>query len=128
MSAPPTPPDWLEVLRQWWTPIVGALGFVWGMISLRRKLSAKEREEQRLQGKAIRYLIDANRHALRAHLIGHIHDSDLYDELARQKVMLDSVRDELWIHDGHASSRETERIAEALTRTQRIRARTEKPR
>lgn len=120
MSAPPTPPDWLEILRQWWTPIVGILGAVWAFVSLRRRLSAKEREEQRLQAKAIRYLVDGLRIGLRVQLAVSIHDEALYDELVRQKALLDGIRDEFWVHDGHASSRETERIAEVLTRTQRI--------
>jgi len=125
-TSSPTPPEWVEFVRQWWTPIVGVLGFVWGVVSLRRRLSAKEREEQRLQGKAIRYLVDNVRHMLQAHLSGQIHDAALYDELLRQKVLMDGVRDELWTHDGHASARETERVVKVLTRTQRIRVKTDK--
>lgn len=126
-SSPPSPPEWVEFVRQWWTPIVGVLGALWGFVALRRKLSAKERGEQKLQAKAVRYLVDASRHQLQAHLSGQVHDAGLYDELMRQKVMLDGVRDELWVHDGHASARETERAVEAwMSRTQRIKAKTER--
>lgn len=132
MSAPSSTADWFELVRQWWTPIVGVIGAVWGLVALRRKLSAKEREEQRLQGKAIRYLLDAQRQALHALVVytgaeGNV-PAEPFDlaQLVRHRELVGQVSDELWVHDGHASEREMRRkgdIEKWLTRTQAIQER-----
>jgi len=113
-------------IKAWPAVFLAVGGGVWAWLNRARKAWKREREEQRLQAKAVRYLVDGARHQLRAHLQGAIHDADLYNELARQKTLLDGVRDELWVHDGHASARETEHVVEVLTRTQRIKAKTER--
>lgn len=108
------------------------LGALWGFLALRRKLSAKEREEQRLQGKAIRYLLDAQRQALHALVVytgaeGNV-PQEAFDlsQLIRHRELIGQVSDELWVHDGHASEREIRRTGDLdkwLTRTQAIRVR-----
>lgn len=84
-------------------------------------------ERRRLEAKAIRYLLDAQRQVLniwaaREPLV------DL-SELERQKWLVDEVRDELWLADGHDGERSEQRQAEELqrllTRTQAIRAKEE---
>jgi len=90
----------------------------------RRRLAAQRRA---LEAKAVRYLLDAQRQTLNV-LIPGASRSRLIDlgELNRQKLLIDDVREELWIADGHESSREAERVAQdvlkVLTRTQAIEA------
>lgn len=103
--------------------VVGALWALGAKVARRHRL---ERERKTLEGKAVRYLLDAMRHTL--HVVTPTEERRFIDldELARQKVMIDEVRDLLWVMDGHKSEREAQRQAEeivrVITRTQRIKA------
>lgn len=103
----------------------GLLGGAWAVLSrwMRRRREAKAKRE--LEGKAVRYLLDAVRHSLNALTPADRRSSIIdIDELARQKALIDEVRDMLWVADGHVSEREAQRQAEdivrVLTRTQAI--------
>lgn len=113
--------DWAKTIAA----IGGIVGGVWALVTkaVRRRRAAQQRAA--LEAKATRYLLDAMRHALHVMQPGPSRFLDV-DELQRQKVLIDGVRDELWIADGHASEREQERaaaeIVRVLTRTQAIQA------
>lgn len=104
----------------------GVVGGLWALgvrIAKRRRL---ERERKAQEARAIRYLLDAVRHALNVIVPSEDRRFVDVDELVRQKLLIDQVRDALWRYDGHESERATEqateRIVEVLTRTQRIKA------
>jgi hypothetical protein len=121
-------PDWesLEHVAKTIAAIGGIVGGAWAVCVrvLRRRRAERERHE--LEQKAIRYLLDAMRHTL--HVMTPDERGRLIDvgELERQKVLVDQVRDQLWIADGHQSERDAEAAAAALekwlTRTQAIEA------
>lgn len=106
--------------------IGGIVGGAWALVArwLRRRREAKAKHE--LEAKAIRYLLDAVRHSLNVFATGDDRRFVDLDELARQKVLIDQVRDLLWIADGHQSERDAQRLGEdivrVLTRTQAIKA------
>jgi hypothetical protein len=83
----------------------------------RRKAAAEMRE---IESRAIRYLLDAQRHALNV-IVPH-EDRRLIDvdQLVRQKVLIDQIRDRLWAADGHDKT--VQDIVNVLTRTQAIKA------
>jgi hypothetical protein len=105
--------------------IVGVVGGVWALVV--RVLRRRRRRQlvQELEGRALRYLIDAQRHTLHTIVPGEEARYVDLTELNRQKVLIDQVRDQLWVADGHESQRESERQAndllKVLTRTQAIR-------
>ena len=112
------------LVKAWPALFLAAAGGVLAWLRKARVRRAKEREEQRLQGKAIRYLLDAKRIDLAA-IIRHVSlDAGMLEMLVRHKALIDGVRDELWVHDGHESVRIAEQAAEnvvkVLTRTQAI--------
>lgn len=117
---------------QWWDfgskaalllalPFAGAVVKAWRSWRRRRQIRALER-------KAVRYLLDAMRHSL---FLLSANDNRLVsmDELVRQKLLIDQLRDDMWVADGHASEREQQaavaEIMNVITRTQAIRARKE---
>lgn len=121
MPDPQTVGDWAKTLAA----VGGIVGGLWALAT-RWHRRRQERQRQRdLEAKSVRYLLDAIRHALYVIAPGPDRFLEL-DEIERQKALIDQVRDELWIADGHASQRETQRQAEGilkiLTRTQRIEA------
>lgn len=100
---------------------VGAIvGGAWAVARrwLRRRKAADEMRE--LESRAIRYLLDAQRHALNV-IVPH-EDRRLInlDELMRQKLLIDQIRDRLWAADGHDKT--VQDIVNVLTRTQAIKA------
>lgn len=104
----------------------GVAGGAWALgvrVARRRRL---DRERKAQEARAIRYLLDAVRHALNVIVPSEDRRFVDVDELVRQKLLIDQVRDALWRYDGHESERATEqateRIVEVLTRTQRIKA------
>jgi hypothetical protein len=103
----------------------GVLGGAWALVTRWRRRCAEARTKREIEAKATRYLLDAMRHTLNLLAPGEARFVDL-EELARQKVLIDQVRDLLWVADGHRSEREaqrqTEEIVKVLTRTQAIRA------
>lgn len=119
----PTPDqvgDWAKTFAA----IAGLLGGLWAIF---RRVSARRRERKQLrelEGRAIRYLLDAQRHTLR--FVTPTTESRLVDidQMSRQKALIDQVREELWRADGHSEEYEREQIAEDvgrwLTRTQAI--------
>lgn len=101
---------------------VGAL--VGAVLAICRRWSTRrraERERRELEAKAIRYLLDATRHALGV-IVPHEGRRMIDDaELIRQKILIDQVRDRIWQADGHTSAeRQAEEIVNVLTRTQAI--------
>jgi hypothetical protein len=110
-----------------------ALG-LWAWLGRARQRWRKAAELRRLEAKAVRYMLDRDRHVLHALLTILNADGETrlidVDELIQQKRLLDDVREELWIADGHESMRGTQRVAEevikAISRTQRIQAKTER--
>lgn len=113
--------EWAKTLAA----IGGVLGAIWAVLSKGWRAWRKRAQMQRLESKAIRYLLDAQRHTL--YFVTPTRESRRVsvDELARQKALVDEVRDELWMADGHESERERQRMAEdvaaVITRTQAIR-------
>lgn len=119
--------------EQWWdfaskATLVLAIPLAGGAVKAYRRWR-KRREIRALEAKATRYMLDAMRHSLFAltatdgrHLVS-------LDELIRQKLLIDQLRDDLWIADGHESERVNEaRMAEivsVITRTQAIAAKKE---
>lgn len=103
----------------------GVVGGAWALVTRWRRRCREAEERRALEGKAVRYMLDAMRHTL--HVVTPTEERRFIDldELARQKVLIDQVRDQLWIADGHHSEREaqrqTEELVRVLTRTQRIR-------
>lgn len=112
--------------------IAGLLAGAWALLArwARRRRAARERRD--LEGKAIRYLLDAMRHSLHVWTPAGHDDARLIDvdELLRQKLLIDAIRDQLWIADGNESARVTEQVAadivKVITRTQAIRAKRER--
>jgi hypothetical protein len=113
--------DWAKTVAA----VGGIVGGAWALATRWLKRHRAARQRRALEGKAVRYLLDAMRHSLHVLQPGERRLVDM-DELARQKVLIDGVRDELWVADGHASERENERnvaeIVRVLTRTQAIQA------
>lgn len=115
--------DWAKTIAA----IGGILGGIWALARRLWRRYVHAREVRALEAKAVRYLLDAQRHALYALApAGDRHRLIDVDELTRQKTLIDEVRDELWVADGHASEREEQRrvegIVRVLTRTQAIQA------
>lgn len=104
----------------------GVVGGAWALVARWRRRCREAQERRALEGKAVRYLLDAVRHSLNVLTPGDERRLIDVDEIARQKVLIDQIRDLLWIADGHKSEREsqrqTEEIVRVLTRTQRIQA------
>lgn len=104
----------------------GVVGGLWALGVRIAKRHRLERERKAQEARAIRYLLDAVRHALNVIVPTEDRRFIDVDELVRQKLLIDQVRDALWRYDGHESERATEqateRIVEVLTRTQRIKA------
>jgi PAS domain-containing protein len=112
-----------------WAKTLAALGgLIAGVVAVCSRLWRRrkaQRELRALEAKAIRYLLDAQRHTL--YVISPGPDRFLQlDEIDRQRTLIDQVRDEMWIADGHGEVREAQRraeeIARVLTRTQAIQA------
>lgn len=105
--------------------IGGIVGGAWALVTRWRRRCREAEERRALEAKAVRYLLDAVRHSL--NVLSPTDERRLIDvdELARQKVLIDQIRDLLWIADGHKSDRDaqrqTEEIVRVLTRTQAIR-------
>lgn len=106
--------------------IGGIVGGAWALAVRILRRRRREQERRDLEAKAIRYLLDAMRHTL--HVMAPGERGRLIDvgELERQKVLVDQVRDLLWIADGHQSERDAQAAAAELgrwlTRTQAIEA------
>jgi hypothetical protein len=118
--------------EQWWdfaskATLVLAIPFAGGAVKAYRRWR-KRREVRTLEAKAVRYILDAMRHSLFALTANERHLYSL-DELQRQKLLIDQLRDDLWIADGHSLERANqERMAEivsVITRTQAIAAKQE---
>ena len=88
----------------------------------RRWLQRRRRAQERraIEEQAIRYLLDAQRHTLNVLVPGEDRSMVDIDELRRQKLLVDQIRDRLWHADGHSQSLQS--IVEVLSRTQRIKA------
>lgn len=120
--------EWVRILAA----AVGILGGLWAIVFKTWRAWQKRVRMRRLESKAIRYLLDAQRHTL--HFVTPTAESKLVrvEELLRQKLLIDEVRDDLWTADGHASEHEDERrveeIVRVLTRTQAIRMKFERER
>lgn len=114
--------DEISSIAKMLAAIGGLAGGAWTVLSriIKRRRELQRRRE--LEAKAVRYLLDAVRHCLQAIVPSRSQVNT--NELARQKVLIDEVRDMLWVADGHPSSREienaTEEIVKVLTRTQAI--------
>lgn len=100
----------------------GIVGGLWVVISKWWRRKRQAARVKALEAKAIRYLLDSQRHTLET-MLPNARLLNL-SEMERQKHLIDTVRDELWVADGHESEREAERRAEELerflTRTQAI--------
>ena len=124
-----SPADPLDTLRQWGGPaiLLAFVGWIGRQFVAWRKRHKADAQMHALEGKAIRYMLDAQRHAL--HLLVPVSEPDQLidrDEMIRQKVLIDDMRDQLWIADGHESQHATEQAAadimKFMTRTQAIQA------
>jgi len=129
-----------DLVAKLWPVVAGlatAFAAGWAWAQRKRRAAAKEREEQRLQGKAVRYLLDAQRQALHALVVltgaegRTVSEAFDLEQLVRHRELVGQVSDELWVHDGHASEREIRRKGDVkrwATRTQAIalRSRTER--
>lgn len=111
--------------------LAGLLGTAWALLVrwLRRRRQREDVTE--IKERSLRYLLDAQRHTLYA-LIPFAQERYFnVEELHRQKVLIDQVRDQLWLADGHADERDEQRrtaeIVQVLTRTQAIQARKQPP-
>lgn len=117
--------DWAKTLAA----VAGVVGGAVALVSRWWKRRLERRRIAALEAKALRYLLDAVRHALFVMAPGPDRFLEL-DELERQKVLIDEVRDEVWKSDGHGSRRdqaETQRtLLRILTRTQAIQAKAER--
>lgn len=126
ISVPIPSPDEVGDAAKTVAAVGGVVGGAWALIARWRRRCREAQERRALEGKAVRYLLDAMRHTL--HVVTPTEERRFIDldELARQKVLVDQIRDQLWICDGHKSDREaqrqTEEIVRVLTRTQRIKA------
>lgn len=117
--------DQLADLAKTVAAVGGVVGAVWALISRWLKRRRKAREKAEMEARATRYLLDAVRHALGAlspHDRPYVLDPK---ELERQKILIDGIRDDLWVADGHRSEREAQRelkgVMDVITRTQAIR-------
>ncbi|MEY4933095.1 MAG: hypothetical protein RLZZ403_1415 [Pseudomonadota bacterium] len=126
MTAPADP---LDTIRQWGGPaiLLAVAGWIGRRFVAWRKRTKAAAQMHALEGKAIRYLLDAQRHAL--HMLVRASEDDRLidlDEMTRQKVLIDDMRDQIWIADGHEGQHATEQAAadimKFLTRTQAIQA------
>jgi hypothetical protein len=96
------------------------VGGAWALARRWYRQRVVAREMRRMESRAIRYLLDAQRHALNV-IVPH-EDRRLInvDELVRQKILIDQMRDQLWAADGHDKT--VQDIVNVLTRTQAIQA------
>lgn len=110
--------------------VAGVVGGVWALVAKVRRRRQRDRERREAESRAIRYLLDATRHALNVLAPADERRFIDVDELVRQKLLIDQIRDALWQFDGHESERATEQAAEnivrVLTRTQRIQVKQQK--
>lgn len=126
ISVPIPSPDEVGAAAKTVAAVGGVVGGAWALVSRWRRRCREADERRALEGKAVRYMLDAMRHTL--HVVTPTEERRFIDldEMARQKVLIDQIRDQLWIADGHTSEREaqrqTEEIVRVLTRTQRIQA------
>jgi hypothetical protein len=100
---------------------IGALvGATWALCRRWYTRRRTAREVRELESRALRYLLDAQRHTLNV-IVPH-EDRRLIDvdELHRQKLLIDQVRDRLWKADGHSQTLQD--IVQVITRTQAIQA------
>lgn len=116
--------DWAKTLAAIGGLVAGlwaACRRLWRVWQARRRLRALER-------KAIRYLLDAQRHTLYA-VIPTPDRVVVIEKLKNSKDLIDQVRDDLWVADGHESAldeeRRVENIVRVITRTQRIQLKAE---
>lgn len=123
-------PEEIGTLAKTIAAVAGLLGGAWTIIRRILRRRKKERALRQLDSKSVRYLVDSQRHILHAILPSTDDSLVNLDELTRQKALIDDLREELWVADGHQSSRDAEafaqNVAKALTRTQRIRIKTER--
>ena len=131
MATEPLSPAQEALIKAWPAVVLAGLGALWPAVKAWRARQVKSAKLRAVEGKAVRYLLDAQRHSLRVIAPsegGRTWLVDL-DEIIRQKALIDDVREELWVADGHASRRDTEQtvaeVVKVMTRTQAIRARTE---
>ncbi len=128
----------LEALARSWptllVAVVGWLGVLWAWRGRVVARSEREHEEQRLQGRATRYQLDALRQALHALVVltgaEGKHSSEAFDlsQLVRHRELIGMVTDEFWVHDGHPSERARRRsdVEKWMTRTQAIKLKNER--
>lgn len=127
----------LEALVKAWpsllVTVVGWLGVIWAWRARERTKTVKEAEEQRLQGRAVRYLLDAQRQSLHALVVltgAERQGSEAFDlsQLVRHRELMGMITDEIWVHDGHPSDRARRRadVDKWMTRTQAIRMKCER--
>jgi hypothetical protein len=114
------------------TAILGLLAGAWALATRWARKRRAAREKRELEGKAIRYLLDAIRHSLHVWTPGQADENrliavdGLIHELIRQKLLIDLVRDQLWVADGNESARLTQQVAALMTRAEAIRAKRER--
>jgi len=114
-----------------WAKVAGGVLAVLGIVSaavLRTwRWWTRRSRIRRFESKAVRYLLDAERHMLHMMVPGPSRYIET-EELQRQKILIDQIRDELWVLDGHGGERDEQRrvenIVKVLTRTQAIQAKT----
>jgi hypothetical protein len=117
-----------ETARQWGGPaaLLALAGWLGRQAISWRKRANDLAKIRGLESKSVRYLLDAQRHALRMLTPGDGSTLVDLDEIIRQKALIDDVREELWVADGHKSQRETDaavaEILKVMTRTQAIQA------
>lgn len=119
MADPASTPLELFRLLGGGTALVAAAG--WLLKRVRRWWTTR-----RAEAKALRNLLDAQRHVLLS-IVPEEHGGGLMnlDELIRQKALIDDAREAVWIADGNESNRQTEatvaEVVKVLSRTQAIR-------
>lgn len=115
----PTPQD-VESHAKSILAVSAIVGGAWALARRWYRRHRAAREMRELESRAIRYLLDAQRHALNV-IVPH-EDRRLInvDELVRQKILIDQIRDRLWAADGHDKT--VQDIVNVLTRTQAIQA------
>lgn len=96
------------------------VGGAWALATRWHRRRRAAREMRELESRAIRYLLDAQRHALNVIVPHEDRRMINVDELVRQKVLIDQIRDRLWTADGHDKT--VQDIVNVLTRTQAIQA------
>ena len=111
--------------------ISALVGGAWAIARKWHRGRQQRRRREALEAKAIRYVLDSDRHVLHVLQLllrggGYRVTQEERDEIARQLVLISDVREELWIADGFQSRRDVElierQIVKELTRTQRIKA------